>query len=250
MTSSPSDSPSTNPTPDLPLRERVAKAFTQLSASATELNAVSDELSKPIATIEGALKKINLGLPTWVKIAGHVDVESEHFWERAIGYAKFGGNWRIGIRTRAGHFDTDPTEEYWVFSDAPRVYRVEAVDKLPELLEALVTSASETAAKLKEKIATANEIAASLVAPEVRLKDSLLAQIKKSRAIFHTTVCEQAQRIDVSGDRITFMFAPHHRTLLNVFEKDRAWLESVAREISGRPIEVVASLASGQTSRK
>ncbi len=73
------------------------------------------------------------------------------------------------------------------------------------------------------------------------LKDALLAEIRKSKAVFYNTVVAQAQAIDVTGDRITFTFSPAQRSLQNVFDQNRAWLESLARQASGRGI-VVASV--------
>jgi DNA polymerase III subunit gamma/tau len=69
-------------------------------------------------------------------------------------------------------------------------------------------------------------------------KDALLAEIRKSKMVFYSTVCAQAQKIDVSADRVTFTFSPNQKTLLNMFEQNRAWLEQVAQQVSGRRIAV------------
>src|SRR5436309_15454047 len=82
-TASASPSPSPSPVPPEPsLEQRVSGAFERLSASASSLNAVSDELSKPIAAIDGALKALNLGVTGWVEFAGDVDHNAGCFWER------------------------------------------------------------------------------------------------------------------------------------------------------------------------
>jgi hypothetical protein len=124
---------------------------TRLSASAAVLNAVSDELSKPIAQIDAALKALNLGVTAWVEFAGQIDHNAGQFWDRSIGYTKVSGKWGIAISTSSGSFGDEPDEELWLFGDAPRSYRLEAVDKLPELIEKLVGAADETAVKLKDK---------------------------------------------------------------------------------------------------
>jgi hypothetical protein len=70
------------------------------------------------------------------------------------------------------------------------------------------------------------------------VKDTLLAEIRKSKMVFYSTVCAQAQKIEVAGDRITFTFSPNQRTLLSMFEQNRAWLESVAQQLAGRRMAV------------
>ena len=45
------------------------------------------------------------------------------------------------------------------------------------------------------------------------VKDALLAEIKKSKAVFYNMVVAQAQKIEVAGDRVTFTFSPTQRTL-------------------------------------
>jgi len=70
------------------------------------------------------------------------------------------------------------------------------------------------------------------------LKDALLAEIRKSKMVFYSTVCAQAQKIEVAGDRVTFTFSPNQKTLLNMFEQNRGWLESIAQQVAGRKIAV------------
>src|SRR5262249_44221083 len=80
---------------------------------------------------------------------------------------------------------------------------------------------------------------------EPTFKDALLAEIRKSKMVFYSTVCAQAQKIEVAGDRVTFSFSPNQRTLLNMFEQNRAWLESVAQQVAGRRITVAGVLIEG-----
>ena len=72
-------------------------------------------------------------------------------------------------------------------------------------------------------------------------KDGLLAEIRKQKMVFYSTVVAQAQAIEVEGDRVVFTFAPNQRALQSMFEKDRGWLESIARTLTGRHT-VVASV--------
>ena len=49
-----------------------------------------------------------------------------------------------------------------LFADAPRAYRIEALDKLPDLLEQLIKNTDKTAKKLQEKTAESKELASAL----------------------------------------------------------------------------------------
>ena len=164
VSQSPRSSPAHSSTTDSPTRERVSVAFEKLATSASELNAVSDELAKPIQSIDATLQKLNLGVSAWVDVAGHADEGTLRFWDRSIGYGKVVRTWGLAIRSRAGFFD-DPDEireEVWLFNEAPRAYRLESLEKLPALLEELAEAANKTAAELKNKIALTKHVATTI----------------------------------------------------------------------------------------
>jgi DNA polymerase-3 subunit gamma/tau len=71
-------------------------------------------------------------------------------------------------------------------------------------------------------------------------KDRLLGEIRSGKALFYNTVVAQAQRIDVTDDRVTFTFLPAHRAMRDQFEQSRGWLESTAERLAGRKVSVVA----------
>jgi len=73
------------------------------------------------------------------------------------------------------------------------------------------------------------------------VKDALLAEIRKQKVVFYNTIVAQAQKIEVSGDKVTFTFSPNHRTLRDAFEEKRSWLESVAQQAVGRRITIVSA---------
>lgn len=147
-----------------PLRQRVSGAFEKLVASAAELNAVSDEIAKPISAIEATLQKLNLGVSAWAEFAGELDLPSGCFWDRAIGYAKVSRVWGITIRARSGLLNQDEHSEteVWRFNDAPRSYRIQALGKLPDLLEQLVEATCETTAALKNQVAATKQVAETI----------------------------------------------------------------------------------------
>jgi len=73
-------------------------------------------------------------------------------------------------------------------------------------------------------------------------KDALIAEIKKTKAVFYNMVVAQA-RIEVAGDRVTFGFTPAQRALKDKFEAEKAWLESVALGLAGRRIAFASAQA-------
>jgi DNA polymerase-3 subunit gamma/tau len=79
---------------------------------------------------------------------------------------------------------------------------------------------------------------AAAPAPSASFKETLLAEIRKGKAVFYNTVVAQAQKIEVTGDRVTFAFGPGQRTLREMFEQNRGWLEDLARRVAGRPVAV------------
>jgi len=163
-------------TENLSLSDRLAAAYKRLAASSEVLNAASDEFSKPILELDAALQKLNIGLITWQKVAGDED-HNGGYWSRDVGYAKVDGKWGLAIRTVDGHHSwAEDDIEQWLFHDAPRSYRIEALEKLPDLLEGLIKNSDKTAKKLKEKAVEARELAAALKQAADELK-----QQKKER---------------------------------------------------------------------
>ncbi len=71
-------------------------------------------------------------------------------------------------------------------------------------------------------------------------KAAILAEIKRRKKFFHGTVVAQAQRIDLAGNHLTFMFTAGQRTLAAQIEQSRDWLEEMATEVAGRKLTVAA----------
>src|SRR5438034_7757225 len=84
--------------------------------------------------------------------------------------------------------------------------------------------------------------------PEGRgsLKDALLAEIRRTKAFLYNTVVAQAQTIEVVGDRVTFTFSSSQRALRDQLEQNRAWLEGVAQQATGRKIAVASVMAESE----
>jgi hypothetical protein len=75
------------------------------------------------------------------------------------------------------------------------------------------------------------------------IKDRLLAEIRSGKAAFYNTVVAQAQRIDVAGDRITFVFGSAQSALRGWFDQQKAWLDAAAERVAGRKMPVTSELA-------
>jgi DNA polymerase-3 subunit gamma/tau len=69
---------------------------------------------------------------------------------------------------------------------------------------------------------------------DASVKDALLAEVRKAQSVFYNTVLAQAQKVETEGDRITFVFSPTQRTMKDMFEQKRTWLETLAQQVSGR----------------
>ncbi len=140
--------------------------FKDLADSAARLNSCSDELGKTIRPIDVALKKLNLGVVAWYTYVGSEKSDSDGYYSyRRIGYAKMGGKWGLALSTGSGYdfADVDNYEE-WLFNDAPRSMRLEALDHIPDLLEHLVKEANNVAEDLQRKTETARKLAETISA--------------------------------------------------------------------------------------
>ena len=155
-------SPSQSSEQDPELRGRVSAAFEKLAATAPELNAASDELAKPIHTINKGLQTLNLGVSAWVEFSARHYDDGEILSVRSIGYAKVSRTWGIAIRYTGTDSEGDPVTHEWQFNDAPRSYRLEALDTLPALLDQLAETAGKTAAALRNKIAMTEQVATTI----------------------------------------------------------------------------------------
>jgi len=58
--------------------------------------------------------------------------------------------------------------------------------------------------------------------------------------VFYNMVVAQAQKIEVTGDRVVFSFTPAQRALKDQFDQQKSWLESIAQPIAGRRITMAS----------
>jgi DNA polymerase III subunit gamma/tau len=96
---------------------------------------------------------------------------------------------------------------------------------------------------MTEKPATTEKPApvSDTVAPSGGLKDKFLAEIKSSKITLYSMAVAQAQRIDVTDDRITFTFASNQKVARMQLDSNREWLEGVAQRLTGRRVQVTST---------
>jgi methyl-accepting chemotaxis protein len=152
------------PSNNVPLTERVQSSYQRLSSASTELNTTSDELGKVIGALESALKKLNLGISTWVSFSTWNAPDGDGYFREDLGYDKINGKWGICLRTSSGrHSEPDYAEvEYWLFNDAPRKLRLSGIENIPELIEQLVEDTEDTTKRIKAKLGQAKELTAAI----------------------------------------------------------------------------------------
>ena len=149
--------------PEVPLPDRISASFQELADSAASLNSASDELANAIRPIDAALKKLNLGVAAWYPYNSYHD--DDYYSSRRIGYARVGRTWGLALSTASGYLGSDEENvEEWLFNDAPRWMRVEAVDHIPDLLQHLAKQANRVTADLQKKTEKARELAGTISA--------------------------------------------------------------------------------------
>jgi hypothetical protein len=145
---------------DISPSARISAAFEKLRTSASQIKTVSDELSRHVAAIERALARLNLHVACWALISER-KFSDDSYKREYIGYREHDGRWCIVVNMTEG-FESSPDEEdqtTWAFDDAPQYLRGKAIDKLPELIEALVTTVDKTTERLKMKVPAAEKLA-------------------------------------------------------------------------------------------
>jgi len=135
--------------------------LSKLSRRATELNSISDSLSKQIEVLEGQLKQLNLGVTAWARVNHTYDDEGGECITE-IGYSRFRSRWGIALRSCYIEPSHEEHEEMWPFTDGPRQLRIDAVDKIPELLEQLDTEAEKMISALSAKVKKVEELTSKM----------------------------------------------------------------------------------------
>ena len=74
-------------------------------------------------------------------------------------------------------------------------------------------------------------------------KDRFLADVKAGKSTFYNLVVASAYRIDASPAGVTFAFLPNQKNAKSQCEEQKAWLQSIAEKISGKPVPISVVVA-------
>jgi hypothetical protein len=144
--------------------QRVQDLYRKLIAVSTELNGESDRLGAAIDKFDASLRKLGLGITSWVVFRSGGSEDGFYYSVEEIGYAKIGKEWGLAIQTRSGNEsdDSDDVDGCWSFNDAPRELRVRAVGKIPDLLEKLIKDAADIAKQVSQQVEVVDGLTAAI----------------------------------------------------------------------------------------
>jgi DNA polymerase III subunit gamma/tau len=74
-------------------------------------------------------------------------------------------------------------------------------------------------------------------------KDRFLAELKAGKATFYNLVVASAYRIDAGPAGVSFAFLPNQKNAKAQCEEQKAWLQSVAEKVAGKPVAVTVVVA-------
>ncbi len=80
-------------------------------------------------------------------------------------------------------------------------------------------------------------------------KDRFLAEIKSGKATFYNLVVASAYRIDASPSGVTFAFLSNQKNAKAQCEEQKAWLQSLAEKVAGKPVPITVVVAEGAQAR-
>jgi hypothetical protein len=152
---------SLDPLPTPPAFE-IAATLQSLTTVAQNLNELSDRLTAQVLLIERAVNKLNLGVRTTVDVdSSLIDNDDFSALVTRLGYTKVDGKWGFAIHQ---FVDIDPENTYqtWAFKDAPRDLRLKAVDRIPELMKALVDTSVKLGSDINDKICLTKGLVSAL----------------------------------------------------------------------------------------
>jgi DNA polymerase-3 subunit gamma/tau len=126
---------------------------------------------------------------------------------------------------------------------APTSNTLAPISDTPAPTRNIVARTSNKLAPTSDRLApTGDKLAptSSALAPAGALKDKFLAEIRSNKNTLYSLAVAQAQRIDVTDERITFTFASNQNVARMQLDSNREWLEGVALKLIGRRIQVTS----------
>jgi len=110
----------------------------KLITASNELNLKTEQLNEYIIEFEEFLEDAGIGVGAWSKVP--LSGQGEEDW--LLGYAKLHGKWRIAVR-RAGFGTLSNASTPMPLVNAARILRLEAVQQMQELVDALTEKTNE-----------------------------------------------------------------------------------------------------------
>ena len=144
---------------------KIESNLKELASAAQTLNTISDEFTKQVSAIEDTLNSLGLGIRAHVVVSSYTSLCGDITKYLRLAYGKSGRKWGFIIEQFTDDQNLPDYDDFesWPFKDAPRELRINVVDRIPELLEALVKKSSEIATKMTAKIDYTKELAARLI---------------------------------------------------------------------------------------
>jgi hypothetical protein len=148
----------------------IDSALKELASVAQVLNKTSDDLTKQLTEVEAALATLKLGVKTWVTMRkcselSDPDNEGKRYQitiVQQLGYGRNNNKWGLLFMEYCEEWFEGEPDLLEFLRDAPREIRLLAVEKLPDLLNALIKEAKQITQETAKKAAEAKQIAAGL----------------------------------------------------------------------------------------
>jgi hypothetical protein len=138
---------------------RIAKGLAELGEVNKDLKRKSRTLCQPVDPIEKAFQRQNVRVTCWTPIADVTEDGIDYRHER-IGWAEIDGEWHVVLKTFESdiRFDEETNVSVHRFEVAPYYLQAKGIDKLPELVEALVAAVKATSERIAKKLPEATAL--------------------------------------------------------------------------------------------
>ena len=121
-------------------------ALAKIPNLSQQLNKLVDEASATVRQVESFLEKSHVGA-----VHAKIDLESTSESTTSLRYERIGSKFRIAVATEThGAPPTEAAYSVRAFSDCPRDLKLQAFQKLPELIEQIVTNLQSLIEKTQE----------------------------------------------------------------------------------------------------
>jgi hypothetical protein len=168
----------------------ILSSLNDLSSSAAALNAATQRLAKSVEVLDDALKKLNLGISSWVDVSLGSSPDNRFSTTERLGYAKVNGKWGLALKViDEDMFAAEPDVTTWLFCDASRELRIRAVPLLPKLMAQLNRDAKSITTKISESAREAEEFARAIEVvaqnhslPEPALKEHVVQVLHAAKS--------------------------------------------------------------------